>query len=337
MSYRVSKVIKSITHTWRGRKIVVQIARRPVNQQRASDDIFAWHESPVATVPAVIAIVTQYKIVALGNNQLAIFHQSRHLFPPFRIDSVVGGLSMRKIVAIGIAQSGDVLHVRLLDRSAVNVDAFVDEAQAVSGQGYHSLHEVLRGVYRIMEDDDISAPDLAIGQKTVPAHAAAVAEFIHQQVIADQQRLLHGFRRDGERLHEKCDHKNGNHNRSRDRLHSPRPLPSGNLLTPRHKLNSQHNMVVILSAAKDLCISQPTTQVLRCAQDDRADLCRALEEHHTTSRRRPSPHLDALLPTRPPGAPKLAAPLPVRPVSWSPLVRARRTAPSPTRAILLLP
>src|ERR1700674_3654171 len=98
MSYRVGKVIKSITHGWRSGKIVVQIARRPVNQKRTPNDIFAGHKSPVPAVLAVIAIVTENKIVVLGNNQLVVFHQFRHFFPPFRIHSIVGRIRPRKVV-----------------------------------------------------------------------------------------------------------------------------------------------------------------------------------------------------------------------------------------------
>src|ERR1700688_4375542 len=107
MSYRVGEVIKSITYAWRSGEIVVQIARRPVNQKRAPNDIFAQHESPVPAVLAVIAIVTQNKIVALGNNQLVVFQQFRHCFPPFRIHSEDGRASLRKIVEIEIAQLGE--------------------------------------------------------------------------------------------------------------------------------------------------------------------------------------------------------------------------------------
>src|SRR5208337_4284635 len=103
MSYRVSKMIKPIAHGWRSGKIVVQTARRPVNQERTSDDILARHESPVPAVLAVIAIVTQNEIVAVGDNQLAVFHQFRHFLPPFRIHFEDGRTSLRKIVEIEIA------------------------------------------------------------------------------------------------------------------------------------------------------------------------------------------------------------------------------------------
>ena len=85
-----------------------------------------------------------------------------------------------------------------------------------------------------MEDDDIAAADVAVGQQAVPSGAAAVAKFIHQQIVADQQRLLHGFRRDRERLYQEGDRENGDHHRFRDRLNRRRPIPSGNLFAPRH-------------------------------------------------------------------------------------------------------
>src|ERR1700690_126604 len=78
MSDRVGKMKKSITHGWRSGKIVIQTARRPVDQKRATDDILARHESPEAAVPAVVAIVAHKKIEPLGNNQLVIFDQFRH-------------------------------------------------------------------------------------------------------------------------------------------------------------------------------------------------------------------------------------------------------------------
>src|ERR1700676_2313132 len=152
MSYRVGKVIKSITHGWRSGQIIVQIARRPVNQKRAPNDIFAGHESPVPAVLAVIAIVTQNKIVVLGNNQLVVFHQFRHFFPPFRIHSIVGRIRPREVVTIEIAERSDVLHIGLVQRNAIDVDTLIDQAQAISRQGDYALHEVLRGIHRIMKD-----------------------------------------------------------------------------------------------------------------------------------------------------------------------------------------
>src|ERR1035441_7099826 len=53
--------------------------------------------------------------------------------------------------------------------SAVDVNALVAEAQAISRQSHHSLPEVLRRVHGVMKDDDATAPDVAIRHQTVPS------------------------------------------------------------------------------------------------------------------------------------------------------------------------
>src|SRR5580698_552143 len=184
---------KSITHGGRSRKVVVRITRRPVNQEWASNDVLAGNEPPKAAVPAVVAIVAQNKIVPLGNNQLVVFNEFRHFFPPFRVHFEGGRTRLRKIVEIDIAQLIVVLGVGLSQGHSIDKHTLVDETQAIAGQGHYSLYEVLRRIHRIMEDDDVTAPDAAIGQQTVPTAVAAVTKFIHQQVIADEQCLLHGF------------------------------------------------------------------------------------------------------------------------------------------------
>ena len=103
MADREGKVIKSITHGWRRGRSSLTFAGRPVDQQRPSNNIFTRHESPVAAVLAVVAIVSHHKIVAFGNNQLVVFHQLGHFFPPLRIHGIVGRLGLRKIIAIIIA------------------------------------------------------------------------------------------------------------------------------------------------------------------------------------------------------------------------------------------
>src|ERR1700683_161161 len=68
VSHRVSEMKKSITHGWRSGKIVAHITRRPINQKWASNDVFSRHESPIAAVLAVIAVITQHEILSLGDN-----------------------------------------------------------------------------------------------------------------------------------------------------------------------------------------------------------------------------------------------------------------------------
>ena len=47
---------------------------------------------------------------------------------------------------------------------------------------------------------------------------AAIAGLVHQQVIADQQRILHRLRRNLERLHNEGDHEDRDHYRAQQRL-----------------------------------------------------------------------------------------------------------------------
>src|ERR1700704_1750101 len=191
MSYRVGKVIKSITHRWRAGQIIGQSYRRPINQQRTPDNIFAWHESPVSAVLAIIAIVTQNKIVLSRNNQLMIFDQLRHFLPPLCIHSIVWGIGLGKIVAIIIAQRVYELYIRFEQRNSVDIDPFINEPDPISGQSDYALYKVLSGIHRIMEHNYIAAFYTAIRHKPVPTFDRAVAKFIHKEIIAGEQRLLH--------------------------------------------------------------------------------------------------------------------------------------------------
>src|SRR5690349_3434931 len=38
------------------------VVHGPVDQQRASDDVLAWHEAPVAAVQAVLTVIAEHKI-----------------------------------------------------------------------------------------------------------------------------------------------------------------------------------------------------------------------------------------------------------------------------------
>ena len=79
--YRVSEVVQFITHR-SGRRGIGGIFHRPVDQQRPSDDICLRYEAPVAAIVTVVPIVSHYKIMSLGNDQLSIFDQLVELYPP---------------------------------------------------------------------------------------------------------------------------------------------------------------------------------------------------------------------------------------------------------------
>src|SRR5579871_6178351 len=55
-------------------RIAIPIAHGPVNDQRASDDVFARNESPIAAVLAIVAVISHYEVIALWHDQLAVFY-----------------------------------------------------------------------------------------------------------------------------------------------------------------------------------------------------------------------------------------------------------------------
>src|ERR1039458_1864813 len=79
-----------------------------------------------------------------------------------------------------------------------------------------------RRVYRIMKHHDVAAPHPAVGHEIVSQAASPVAQLIDQQVVADQQCVFHGRRRNLERLHDERDYKNRDHHRSQQRLQRAR-------------------------------------------------------------------------------------------------------------------
>jgi hypothetical protein len=64
---------------------------------------------------------------------------------------------------------------------------------------------MLTGVHRIIKNDDVAALYFAIGEKMAPEAITAEVEFVDQQVVADEQSVLHGLGRNLESLHDECD------------------------------------------------------------------------------------------------------------------------------------
>ena len=64
----------------------------------------------------------------------------------------------------------------------------------------------------VMEDDDVAAPNRPIGQEPAAKPAGGRVDLlVEEQKIADQQRALHAFRGNEERLQDKGEHKQRHH------------------------------------------------------------------------------------------------------------------------------
>ena len=104
----------------------------------------------------------------------------------------------------------EIMHIPFHHRRAVYIDLLIDQPDVIARNSNHPLYKMQPGIEWIMKNHDIAAFYLAIWQKLAAKVAGAEVQFVHQQVIARQQRILHGFRRDLECLHDECHYKNSN-------------------------------------------------------------------------------------------------------------------------------
>ena len=92
----------------------------------------------------------------------------------------------------------------------------------IPGHSYHAFHKMLPGVNGIVKNDHVAAPDLLVRHHPI-ANASTVAELVHQQVVADQQRVFHRLGRNLEGLHGKGDDEHGNHHGCQKGLRGRKP------------------------------------------------------------------------------------------------------------------
>src|ERR1700690_1494512 len=83
---------------------------------------------------------------------------------------------------------------------------------------------MLAGINRILENDDVAMLNMTIRHEGVPEPSAAIAQFVHQKVVADKQGVLHGFRRNLEGLHDESDDENRDDNGRQQRNHRTHPV-----------------------------------------------------------------------------------------------------------------
>src|ERR1700683_2584520 len=177
----------------------------PVNHNRTAHNSASVHKAPIAAVPTTIAIIAPHKIILRGNRERAALDVTQNLFRPFRAKSDFDKVAVgrRKIIAEGIFISRFMNHVRLRERIAVYIDMLVDDPDAISGQTDHTLYVVRMIVEWKLEDDNIAASNCAVRQELfVPGPVSFEYKLIHQQMISDQQRRLHGLGRNFESLND---------------------------------------------------------------------------------------------------------------------------------------
>jgi len=156
----------------------------PVDDPGLAADLFPVDEAPEAGIVGFVAVVAHDEVFSRRHGDGA------------------------EIVPAGLDGRARVLDVGFVELLSVAVDFLVAHFEHVARDADDALDEVLGRVLGILEDDDVAG--LGIGERqddlVGEGDMGAVEEFVDEQMVADQQRVKHGARRDLEGLdHEGAD------------------------------------------------------------------------------------------------------------------------------------
>ena len=159
----------------RVRKFLGARVVRPVNDQRFADNILARHESPIAAVERLVAVIAHSEKIARRHHDFAVLHIFFEHHLRRRINRRIR-ICRREIVAIRIDVIELVNNIRLVQQMPVQKNLLVLEVDSVAGHAHDPLHEGLLDIDRITENDDVAAVNVLIGQQmavTAPPGANA--------------------------------------------------------------------------------------------------------------------------------------------------------------------
>src|SRR5437868_8712602 len=107
--------------------------------------------------------------------------------------------------------------IRFFHGQAIYPNLPVDQLDVISRHSDHALHEMLRGIYGIVKNNNVPSPHPLIGHHPA-AGLPSIPQLVDQQIVADQERVLHGFRGNLKRLHHKTDYEYRDDYRRKQRL-----------------------------------------------------------------------------------------------------------------------
>jgi hypothetical protein len=195
----------------------------PVDEHGAAYDVFARDKAPETAVEAFGAVVAHGKDLAWGDDEIFALDVAGQFVGPGRGDAVVGtGRNGGKVIAVGvegvlrISVVYGLAGLRLILRDSVEVDDAVAEMDVVAGDADGAFdEEEVRGLgVRLEEDDNVAAADVAVVDERGPLRGRSEGDAVYQNVVANEQRLLHGGGGDLEVLEDE------GHDEEADREHS---------------------------------------------------------------------------------------------------------------------
>src|SRR6266542_6090594 len=178
-------------------------ARRagPVDEKRASFQIRRGHGPPEAAVVGVITIVSEGEIGLRRHTE--------------RGDLVAPTQPLRELRLVMPDARVRMERARLVLAPAVDEDGLVADFHRVRGKRHGPLDEIPPRVFRELEHDDIAAAYRAAGEKSFESRQRERREdeLVHDDVVSDEDGLLHRGTRNDEGLQQKRAHEKGEHDR----------------------------------------------------------------------------------------------------------------------------
>ena len=172
----------------------------PVDEHGAAYDVFAGDEAPETAVEALGAVVAHGKDFARRDDQIFTLDVAGEFVGPGGGDAVVGaGRDGGKVVAVGVegvlgvAVFDGFTGLRLVLGDAVEVDDAVAEMDVIArdADGAFNEKEIWSFGIGLEEDDDVAAADVAVVDEGRPLRRRGEGDAVYENVIADEQRLLH--------------------------------------------------------------------------------------------------------------------------------------------------
>ena len=172
----------------------------PIDNKGLAFDRHQIDKTPETTVVGEVAVVSHHEQPVLG-------HADR--------SQVVAGLDAA-VVNFGVLENG----MSIVDQLTIDEKLLVADLHNIAGNTDDALDEILAGIFGKLEDDNVVALRIVDGDDGLfdEGRLDAIDELVDQNVIADQQRVLHGTGRDFESLDHKGADKQGQYHGDDDRL-----------------------------------------------------------------------------------------------------------------------
>lgn len=181
---------------------------RPVDEEGASDEIGARHQSPVTAVVAIGTVVAHHEVVAGRNDEIFTLDVAGKIDGPGGEDTApLIGWDGREVIVVGIVVgSGGLGRVGLPQRDTVAIDDAVTKVDPIAGKPDGPLDEdvmVTAGIGCGAEEDDrLIALKLTVRKKSSDRRRRRQGGALDEDMVAYQKGARHGRRGDGEVLKE---------------------------------------------------------------------------------------------------------------------------------------